>query len=637
MPLQTGIANQEPSETPNEDHAAWRQAEFRASEAVFQAAQAILRAAEITEICQELSLQAKHILQASRVEVLLVEHEHKRVLLEVVDGLLHHQGGVTYEEITQGLRGTVCSSGQPILSHPTQDGMQPPETAERPQQTETGTLIVAPLTVRGKVTGTIEALRNPKRQPFNQADVEVVMFLAMQAAVAIETIRIQQAEEDRRRVAEALVEAGHKLSGSLKPQEVPGRILEQLALVVPYERGSLMLREDNSLRIAAQRGFPEDSRTRDLRIPLRQGDVFYQIASAGRPVLVDDVTKTPGWQQVDWLPLDLSWMGVPLFSRDQVIGMVSLTRKEARAFSPDDSIMASTFALQAATALENATLYDEITRFNEQLEQMVAQRTQELNQALHDLERMDRNKSDFINVAAHELRTPLTVMKGYLGIVQSDKVIQNNAPLFQALDGVLKGTERLYEIVNSMLDVVRIDSQVLDLRLDSTSIAVICKRVLADYEEDLHERQQKIQARDLNKLPQVWGDSTLLLKVFQNVISNAIKYTPDGGTITVSGKKVVDEQLGECVEITVQDTGIGIDPEHKELIFEKFYQTSKSDLHSTGKTKFKGGGPGLGLAIARGIVQAHGGRIWVESAGHDEQSCPGSCFHILLPISRPVS
>ena len=633
MTLQTGIANQEPQQ---EDHTAWKQAEFRASEAVFRAAQAILKAVEITEICQELSLQTRHILQASRVEVVLVEHEHKRILLEVVDGYPLDDNGVSYEDMASGLRGTACTSGQPILSSPAQDGLEPPQTLENPQQAETGTLIIAPLTIRGKVIGTIEAHSGPEARQFNQADVEVVMFLAMQAAVAIETIRIQQAEEDRRRVAEALVEAGHKLSGGLKPQEVPGRILEQLALVVPYVRGSLMLREDDSLRIAAQRGFPEDSRTRDLRIPLRQGDVFYQIA-AGRPVLIDDVTKTPGWQQVDWLPLDLSWMGVPLFSRDQVIGMVSLTRKEARSFTPDDAIMASTFALQAATALENATLYDEITRFNEQLEQMVAQRTQELNQALHDLERMNRNKSDFINVAAHELRTPLTVMKGYLGIVQSDKVIQNNTHLFQALDGVLKGTERLYEIVNSMLDVVRIDSQVLDLRLDCTSIAVICKRVMADYEEDLHERQQRMHIRDLNKLPQIWGDSTLLLKVFQNVISNAVKYTPDGGTITVSGKQVVDEQLGECVEITVQDTGIGIDPEHLELIFEKFYQTSKSDLHSTGKTKFKGGGPGLGLAIARGIVQAHGGRIWVESSGHDEQSCPGSCFHILLPISRPVS
>ena len=87
------------------------------------------------------------------------------------------------------------------------------------------------------------------------------------------------------------------------------------------------------------------------------------------------------------------------------------------------------------------------------------------------------------------------------------------------------------------------------------------------------------------------------------------------------------------MEVQVRDTGIGIDPEYLELIFEKFYQTGKTALHSTGKTTFKGGGPGLGLSIARGVIQAHGGRIWAESKGHDEAACPGSCFHILLPVA----
>jgi signal transduction histidine kinase len=120
------------------------------------------------------------------------------------------------------------------------------------------------------------------------------------------------------------------------------------------------------------------------------------------------------------------------------------------------------------------------------------------------------------------------------------------------------------------------------------------------------------------------------------VIGNAIKYTPDGGLITVSGREMQDEALGACVEITVKDTGIGIDLEHQELIFEKFYQTGAVEVHSSGDTKFKGGGPGLGLAIARGIVQAHRGRIWVESQGYDEANCPGSTFHILLPMAADL-
>src|SRR5512139_2340184 len=164
-------------------------------------------------------------------------------------------------------------------------------------------------------------------------------------------------------------------------------------------------------------------------------------------------------------------MGVPLFSKDQVICMISLTRREASAFSQDDAVLASTFALQAAIALENAGLYEKITRFNEQLELMVQQRTEELNQALHSLERLDKNKSDFIGVAAHELRTPLTVMRGYMGMMEADGNIKNSPYLSQSVSGVVKGIQRLHEIVNSMLDVVRIDNQILEMHTEPTSFA----------------------------------------------------------------------------------------------------------------------------------------------------------------------
>lgn len=290
-------------------------------------------------------------------------------------------------------------------------------------------------------------------------------------------------------------------------------------------------------------------------------------------------------------------------------------------------------AHQAQLALEeNASLYDEIKRFNEQLEQMVAQRTEELAQAYRTLEKLDHNKTDFINVAAHELRTPLTVIKGYMGMIDSEAAIRSNPYLSEVVKGVVKGTDRLHMIINSMLDVARIDSQVLDMHTELTSIPVMLKRIQADYHLALSDRRLTLALKNLDQLPLIQADPTLLLKVFQNLIGNAIKYTPDGGEITVSGLATRDEALGEFVEIRVQDRGIGIDPEHHELIFEKFYQTGTVALHSSGETKFKGGGPGLGLSIVRGIVLAHRGRIWVESEGHDEEKYPGSAFHVLLPV-----
>ena len=429
----------------------------------------------------------------------------------------------------------------------------------------------------------------------------------------------------------ALIQAQRRLSEDLNPQELPGRILEQLAFVVPYERGALMLQDGPILRITAQRGFPSDERIDNLVMPARPGDIYEEMFKTVSPELIDDVTQDARWMQVDWLPLNRSWLGVPLFAKNRVVGMVSLTRVEAGAFSQADILMATAFAMQAAVALENAALYQEITLFNQRLEQTVLERTEELRRALDTLARMDRNKSDFINVAAHELRTPLTVMKGYIGMMKRDAAVTANPGLSQTLNGIEKGTDRLHDVVNNMLDLARIDNQVLDFKPEIVTAISLLRRVHLDYTRFLTDRQITLQLDGLESLPSVQGDPGLLLKVFQSVVINAIKYTPDGGLIKIYGRPVQDARLGRCVEICIQDNGIGIDEGQLELIFEKLYTTNQVALHSSGKATFKGGGPGLGLTIARGIIQAHQGRIWAESPGHDETIFPGSTFHILLP------
>jgi len=250
------------------------------------------------------------------------------------------------------------------------------------------------------------------------------------------------------------------------------------------------------------------------------------------------------------------------------------------------------------------------------------------------LERLDKTKADFIGVAAHELRTPLTVIKGYTQVLSSLPTIMNDPQAQPLLDGIVAGVNRLHEIVNSMLDVTKIDSQTLRIRRDYVPLWNIMERICADFEVALQERRLTLSITGVKDLPMIRGDPELLCKVFYHLVINAIKYTPDGGSITITGQVVPDPEGASEVELIVSDTGIGIDPSHHELIFEKFYQTGEVTVHSSGRTKFKGGGPGLGLAIVRGIVSAHGGRVWVESEGYDEQRCPGSRFHVRLPIGQ---
>ena len=161
-------------------------------------------------------------------------------------------------------------------------------------------------------------------------------------------------------------------------------------------------------------------------------------------------------------------------------------------------------------------------------------------------------------------------------------------------------------------------------------MGITLRLIQKDYAKDLEERQMTFEIDEaINSIQPLHADSELLKKALDNVIVNALKFTPDGGTIHVSAK--VD---GDMCEISVKDTGIGLDPANKDIIFEKLYQVGKVELHSSGRTKFKGGGPGLGLAITAGIVKAHHGKIWVESEGHDEEKLPGSTFFIHIPLAK---
>jgi signal transduction histidine kinase len=276
---------------------------------------------------------------------------------------------------------------------------------------------------------------------------------------------------------------------------------------------------------------------------------------------------------------------------------------------------------------------DEIGTLARSFDEMTArlqERSAELERANAILEQMDKTKENFISVSAHELRTPLTLIQGYSQMMQSQTDQYPN--LKPIVKGLVDGSERMLEIVNSMLDVTRIDGNMLKPMLDKVQIVLVVMRAQKMFKSALKERNLTFSADELNDVPPVLADADLIYKVFYHLIMNAIKYTPDGGQITVTGKVVDDNE----VEITVRDTGIGIDRQHHELVFEKFYQTGELHLHSSGRTKFKGGGPGLGLAIVHGIVEAHDGRVWVESAGYDEQTNPGSSFYIRLPISGPA-
>jgi signal transduction histidine kinase len=283
--------------------------------------------------------------------------------------------------------------------------------------------------------------------------------------------------------------------------------------------------------------------------------------------------------------------------------------------------------------------------YSRELVSRLEEKVRELQNANAELRDLDELKSRFISIAAHELKTPLTVIQGYLTMLQGSR-----APLHSELDvtlrvplgGIAKGVERFNIIVEEMLDITRIEGGTLELHRDMVVVKDAVMAAVRKLELAARKRELSINLVPMDGLPLLRADVGRLQQVCLNLLSNAIKYTPDGGEINIlarvtEGTEVAhpngpDDVSGQFIEIVFEDTGVGIDLEEQERIFSRFYEIRDPSLHSTSKTRFMGGGLGLGLAIAKGIVEAHGGFLWAESEGRDEERCPGSRFHVLLPI-----
>ena len=307
--------------------------------------------------------------------------------------------------------------------------------------------------------------------------------------------------------------------------------------------------------------------------------------------------------------------------------MISLTIETAREnLSGPDSLEYIAAVIPVLTyGLEVVSRYEMETR--------LARISTEMADVQKKMEQLDRSKSSFISIAAHELKTPLTLIEGYTSMIRDTALQPSGAGIDSLLEGVNAGVGRLRQILDDMIDVSLIDNNLLSLNWQPVHLTQLLDLLRRELAPNLKERRQRLDVREFpGSRTWIYADPERLYQAIRNILVNAIKFTPDEGSIVVDGRT-----LPGFIELTVTDTGIGISPEDQALIFEKFSQLGRADLHSSGKTKFKGGGPGLGLAIARGVVEAHGGTIWVESEGYDEHRLHGSTFHLLIPARTEPS
>lgn len=319
---------------------------------------------------------------------------------------------------------------------------------------------------------------------------------------------------------------------------------------------------------------------------------------------------------------------IPILRQMELVGLLAFgPQPQGTAYYEEDLDLMMALADQTALAMDSARLFEQLAIINREVGTLTDQ-----------LAGLDETKSDFLSIASHELRTPLTQIHGFSQMLLelTEEELKDPNYLKTLVEGVARGSERMKGVVDLMFDVT--EAQVGDMRLfkGPVSLQEVIDQAVSPFITAMDERRIAFGKMGIKELPVVQADGTRLVQAFENLIGNAIKFTPDGGTVKIEGRTCTLDDIGPAVEIVVSDTGIGIDPEHHEKIFEKFFRVDDTMHHSTGKTKFKGAGPGLGLSLVKGIAEAHKGRVWVESLGHDEVNCPGSKFHFVIPAAEPA-
>jgi len=274
---------------------------------------------------------------------------------------------------------------------------------------------------------------------------------------------------------------------------------------------------------------------------------------------------------------------------------------------------------------EQRETIDELTKTKERMLSILEDSTaarEETKKLYEDLKVVDRTKNQFLSVVSHELRTPLTPIIGYISMFLSGRFGELAPDYKKAAEIIMKESKHLLRLIDSVLDISRFESgKTMGLNKEPLSIKNLVEELIEVYKPQIDTRQLTLEIEISPDFPTLMADPANLLRVITNLFGNALKFTPVSGRI-----KIVGIKADNSVELRVIDNGIGIARENLEKIFEKFYQVDSSYTRATG-------GVGLGLAIAKEIVEAHGGRIWAESDGIGR----GSRFCFTIPISGGIT
>lgn len=428
-----------------------------------------------------------------------------------------------------------------------------------------------------------------------------------------------RAELDKRlNGLEALQKTSRLMSTTLDQNEIFQRIDQPLITSLGFEKNLILLyTEEKKFQCRVDLGFSKEEITKILKNlnsdptlndSLREGYVFSSVSSVKQRR--EKITQMFGVEH---------FILSPIAAQTGMIGLIFVgNRSDASAVTAGDEELISILANQIGQSLENAQLFEQVYRSSQILESRVQERTKQLASALEDVQTISKNKSEFISAVSHELRTPLTSIKGYASLLMSGKLGEISEPIHERLDKINKHSDNLVKLINDLLDISRIESRKTEMRFDRCALQPIIENVHDLLTPQLREKNINWLAEVDEATPPVFLDRSHIERVFINLVSNAIKFTPVHGTISIRVRPDND-----IIVVQVSDTGIGISAQDIPKLFDEFYRVD-NEINQNLK------GTGLGLSLVKKIIEAHQGRIWVTSEVNK-----GTTFHFTLPIEKP--
>jgi signal transduction histidine kinase/ActR/RegA family two-component response regulator len=471
------------------------------------------------------------------------------------------------------------------------------------------TTMGAPLIVDDEVVGAMSIWRN-EVSPFGDREMAIVTAFAGQAAMAINGVKlVQELQAGRAELArkvgelEALRMVGETVSSSLDVDHVLSTIAMHAVELSGTDGGSIMEYDDPERRFAVRsvyRTSPEVvDRLRGVRIDL-DSTLVGRAAKERRPIAVPDLSSVDldphlhilfddGWRSV---------VAVPMLREERIIGSLVVRRKVTGDFTEETLDLLETFASQSALALLNAQLFTALQERSAQLE--VA----------------SRHKSEFLASMSHELRTPLNAVLGFSEVLLERMFGDINERQEEYLRDIHSSGKHLLELLNEILDLSKVEAGQMELEFTSLDVPAALEYAASMLRERATAHSIDLRVELGGRVGAVEADELRFKQVVLNLVSNAVKFTPDGGSVVIWADEV-DTDL----HVTVKDTGVGIPVEDRERIFESFQQGGRGAAREEGT--------GLGLTLSRRIVELLGGRMWLES-----EVGVGSTFGFSIPMQR---